>query len=203
MSKGTKKNTQSSHEENKLSKVMPKDAFSIKVMHDRALILSEDDKSDHSDEAIKTSYIKFVLGQNEFYGIPYHDVLDVKYAENITKVPMSPSFVVGVSYWHGKLIPIIDLAKYFNIAVDHQGESEMIVAAISNEKFIIGLAFNDVSGVDSYLTDTLDQNIAVNHVIKDQFIHGIHSGKTTILNVKNLLVDISADLMSKKGNHHE
>lgn len=203
MSKGSKKNMMSSHEENKLSKFMPKDAFSIKVMHDRALILSEAVKNGHTDEAIRTSYIKFMLGQNEFYGIPYHDVLDVKHAENITKVPMSPAFVVGVSYWHGKLIPIIDLAKYFNIAVDKEGEGQMIVAAISNEKFIIGLAFDDVSGVDSYLTDRLDLNIALNHKIKDQFIHGIHSGKTTILNVKNLLVDISADLMSKKGNHHE
>src|SRR3990167_9491593 len=109
MSKSSNKNTQSSHQENKLSKVMPKDAFSIKVMNERALILSEVVKNDRSDEVIKTSYIKFMLGQNEFYGIPYHDVLDVKHAENITKVPMSPAFVVGVSYWHGKLIPIIDL----------------------------------------------------------------------------------------------
>lgn len=203
MTKGDKNTISRSQEENKLSKFMPQDAFSLKVMEDRAQILSRVAAKDHADEAERTDYIKFNLGQNESYGIPYHDVLDVRHAENITKVPMSPSFVVGISYWHGKLIPIIDLAKYFNITENTDVNCDKIIAAISNDKCIIGLSFDDVSGVDSYLNHSLDPNLAVNQKIKDQYIYGIHNGRTTILNVKNILNDISAELMSKKGSHHE
>lgn len=202
MGKGIKKNSPVAVEHGRLSQLMPSDAFSVKIMHDRSMLLAAVEKDDHSIQDAMTSYIRFVIGQSEWYGIPYKDVLDVKPAENITKVPMSPSFVIGISYWHGKLIPIIDVGKYFNIDTSSARYGKKIIAAISNEKFIIGLAFDDVAGVDSYLAETLDHNISINQQIKDQYIYGIHAGKTTIFNVKNLLVDISSELMSKKGSSH-
>ncbi len=184
---------------NPLSKLMPSDAFSMKILKQRAKDLAVVEKDDHSLLALKTDYIKFVTGNNEYYGIPYEDIQDIKALEHITKVPMSPDFVLGISYWHGKIIPVIDLASYFGIESKEKSESRAYIATIAFEKTVIGICFDDVLGVESYLEIQLDRSITTNNKISESYVYGIHAGKITILNVKNILADISAKLMNEKG----
>lgn len=186
-----------------LKKVMPADAYSQKILMERASALAKVEVDEHDKKSKLVNYIKFKLISGELYGIPYAEVEDVKNIENITRVPKAPHYIAGIHYWHGKIIPVINLAKYFGI-VDHQEASaSLFVATVSSKNLMIGFVFHDVIGVDSYLESDLDGNIAASSGIKDKYIYGIHSGKTTILNARNILADISADLMTKKGNGHE
>lgn len=147
----------------------------------------------------KTGYIRLSIGNNEIYGIRYQDIADVKPAANITIVPTTPEFVEGVEYWHGKIISVINTGSYFGIESGNNADNEKFVVTVVHEKIIAGLIFDDVIGVDSYDNAKIDRNISINQKISDKYIDGIYDGKVVILNVTNLLTDISMRLNGKKG----
>lgn len=180
-----------------INKLMPNDKVSKQILHDRASLLSVEDNHEDDIRSLMIDYIKFVLNSDELYGIPYQDIQEIKPLSNITVVPMAPNFVLGIIYWRGKLIPVIDLATFFAINNPHHTEMKY-VAVVVKDKNILALAFNDVFGVDNYLPETLDKNVAINNKIKDQYIHGIHQGRTTILNIMSVLSDIDKTLQNKK-----
>lgn len=194
-----------SHEMNKrinLKKVMPSDEYSLKIMAERSKSLAKSE-ADDSKKLAMVSYIRFRLGANEFYGIPYSEIEDVKNVESITRVPKAPNYIAGIHYWHGKIIPVINLAKYFNIPDAQQEQGTPFVATVSAKNRMLGFVFHDVVGVDAFPEGDLDENIAASSGIKNEYIYGIHMGRTTILNARNILDDISRVLMNKKGDGHE
>lgn len=188
--------------ESGLSHCIPDDAMSVTIMAERAKILAKPGITTDS-EINKTNYLKLVIGNNELYGIRYQDIVDVKPAEKITAVPMTPEFVDGIEYWHGKIIPVINLAKYFG--VDHESVSTVkkSIVTVMTGKVIVGLTFDDVIGIDMYENGKLDKNIPVNNKILDEYVAGIHAGRVVILNINNILTDISKELNSKMGDKHE
>lgn len=185
------------------NELMPDDQISLKIMQDRAALLSVEDSNENDIRLLMVDYIKFVLNGDESYGIPYQDVQEVKNLINLTSVPKAPDFVSGIMYWRGKLITIIDLAKYFALKSSIKPNNRKYVAIIVKDKLILGLAFDDVAEVNNYLPESLDKYLPINNKIKDQHIHGIHQGRTTILNVHTILNDISDTLMNKKERSHE
>ncbi|HTM63028.1 MAG TPA: chemotaxis protein CheW [Gammaproteobacteria bacterium] len=182
-----------------LSKLMPHDDISRQLLRDRAELLAKMDERDKDQPLDQVSYIKFIIGANEKYGVPFDEMLDVKLADHITKVPMAPDYVVGISYWHGKLIPVIDLAEYLNFSKLNNTDKPRFIATVENDKTIVGILFDDVVGVDKYKINSLDKNINVNPKVKDTYVYGIHDGCTTILNVKNIIQVITTELSTKSG----
>lgn len=185
---------------NLFTKVMPTDAQSRKIMEERAALLAVETVDTVTVDATMVNYIRFKLGNNELYGLPYHEVREVMSVDKITAVPMSPGFVLGVIYWHGKLISVVDLANYFGIKDSTNTEVNKLIAIVSYEKSILGLKFHDVTGVDSYSQEALDKNLAMNTNIKDVYVHGIHHGRVTILNIQQIVSDLTAELMKQRGS---
>lgn len=195
-----KKEKQVNDRRYQLSEIMPSDDYSHSVLTSRAQLLSKVEEDSSKRELITRNYIKFMFNNNECYGIPYAELEDVKTVENITAIPMAPPFVIGIYYWHGKIVPVIDLAKYFGIETRSGSDDSCYVATVTKDKLIIGFAFHDVVGVDSYVDGELDKSLVTSQQIKNDYIEGIHAGRVTILNVKSLLSDIAQTLMNKKGD---
>jgi purine-binding chemotaxis protein CheW len=193
------KEQKNKHHRLDLASVMPADEFSRNILESRAAILAQVEVDLAAEKKQRTDYIKFLIGSREYYGIPYHDIKDVKLAENITKIPQAAPFIIGVSYWHGKIIPVVDLGMYFGINDNTASQENNFIAAVEHDRLMMGFIFNDVAGVDSYAAGDLNKSISTNHQFKDEYIIGIHAGKTTILNIKAILKDISAELMNKTG----
>lgn len=182
-----------------LSDVMPCDEASVSVLDERARSLSVLKEHDKGSEEGGVKYVRFKIGDNELYGIPYQTILDVKEVDHITQIPLAPPFVVGVCYWHGKIISVIDLGEYFGLSKPATLNKRKLIATISFDQYVIGVSFSDVIGVESFYQDKLDRSIATNKRIKANYILGIHDGKTAILDIKNVLKDIVAELTKGKG----
>ena len=89
--------------------------------------------------------VTFVLGGDE-YGVDIKDVHEVIVMQKITKLPNLPAYIEGVVNLRGKVIPIIDLRKHFNLPyTDNPGQMKIIVVEINDT--LLGLIVNKIGKV--------------------------------------------------------
>ena len=91
--------------------------------------------------------VVFVLDKEE-YAVPIHEVREVLKIPKITPVPNSPSFILGVINLRGKIVPVLDVEKRFNLVRDDTGtvpEHVMITEGQDGTPF--GVQVDRVSGV--------------------------------------------------------
>lgn len=139
---------------------------------------------DTSDETSR--YISFQLG-NESYAIEVSTVKEILGVQSITPLPQVPDYVKGVMNLRGKIVPVIDLRKKFNldkiewdrntsIIVVSRSDIEMgIVVDMMNEVMDISLddfrynfntSSNLSSGTEGFLQGMVEYNDQIHMVLE-------------------------------------
>lgn len=89
--------------------------------------------------------VSFKIGSEE-YGIDILKVLEINRMPQITKVPQAPHYVDGVINLRGKVIPIINTRRKFNLdEKEHDKDTRIVVVDINGE--VIGLVVDSVNEV--------------------------------------------------------
>lgn len=89
--------------------------------------------------------VSFKIGSEE-YGIDILKVQEINRMPDITKVPQAPHYVDGVINLRGKVIPIINTRRKFNLEEKEQDkDTRIVVVDISGE--VIGLVVDSVNEV--------------------------------------------------------
>ncbi|MBN2237212.1 MAG: purine-binding chemotaxis protein CheW [Bacteroidales bacterium] len=95
------------------------------------------------------SYLTFKLG-NETFAANVQHVLHILGIPEITKMPNSPDYVLGVMNLRGQVLPVIDTHPRFKIATQEITKDSCIVVLeilINNESFQIGSLVDSVQEV--------------------------------------------------------
>lgn len=82
----------------------------------------------------------------EEYCVDIMNVVEIIRMQEITKLPDAPRFVEGVINLRGKIIPVIDLKKRFNLKEDETSEDTRIVITNADGK-IVGFIVDNVTEV--------------------------------------------------------
>ncbi|KAB2951832.1 chemotaxis protein CheW [Heliorestis acidaminivorans] len=99
----------------------------------------------NSGELTEIQLVVFKLGSEE-YGVPITQVQEINRLMTPTKIPQSPPFVEGIINLRGKIIPVIDLKKRFNLPlVDHTANTRIIVINIGENT--VGVVVDAVTEV--------------------------------------------------------
>lgn len=91
--------------------------------------------------------VSFSVG-NERFGVDILTVREIIRMVEITRIPKAPEYVEGVINLRGKVIPIVDFRKRFNMEEDPDGNNRdrrIIVGAIGETT--VGLVVDQVSHV--------------------------------------------------------
>jgi purine-binding chemotaxis protein CheW len=108
----------------------------------------------------------------EYYATDIMEVERIIGFEETTKLPDSPSFVEGVITYEGNVLPIISLAKKFNLPYHEKNDdSKIIVAKQDNTK--IGIIVDVVSEVKDINTSTIENPPEIVAGISKRFIKGL------------------------------
>lgn len=95
-----------------------------------------------------------MLGKEE-YAVPIMSVQEIIMPQNTTHIPKSPSWVEGIINLRGRIIPIIDGKKKFQLNnTNSSNESRIMVLDVEHE--IIGLIVDAVSEVVHLRTEDID-----------------------------------------------
>lgn len=85
--------------------------------------------------------------RREEYGIGVEQVQEIRFLENITRIPKAPSHVIGVMNLRGKIISVIDLKSKlgFHTSRSTAASSRILVAEIKGA--LMGLLVDEVDQV--------------------------------------------------------
>lgn len=134
--------------------------------------------------------VGFYLGDDE-YAIYINKVREIVPMTDIRKIPKSPQFVEGVINIRGKIIPILDLRKRFDLTINDANKQSCKILIVELEKNQVGLIVDNVSEVMRFYTDEIEKAPPMFSAnIGSQYIQGvakIENKLIILLDVEKLL----------------
>lgn len=104
---------------------------------------------DNQSAAPQLQQLTFTLADEE-YGVDILAVREIRGWSRVTRIPQTPSYVLGVLNLRGAIVPIMDLRLRFGLERESYGSSTvMIIVAIAERLFgIVVDAVSDVVDID-------------------------------------------------------
>ena len=133
-----------------------------------------------------------IFGLNdELFATDIMDVERILSYEAPTKIPDAPNYVVGVINHQGSILPVISLAKKFNLICKAVDEDTKIIVAKQNDQRI-GVIVENVSEVKDINADDIEPAPDVVSGSSRRYMNGIIKLDNKIilfLNLSNILTE--------------
>lgn len=139
--------------------------------------------------------VVFQLG-DETYGIEISAVHEIIRMQSITKVPRTPEFVEGVINLRGRIVPVIDLHKRFNLPLEEEtAHSRIIVVEVKG--VTVGMIVDSVSEVLRLPQANIDPPPpAITGGIETEYLRGIGKWEERLI----ILLDLDKVLEKSEYN---
>jgi len=112
----------------------------------------------------------FRLAKEE-YGLPIAKVHEINRLTPITKLPQTPEFMEGVTNLRGKIIPIFDLRKRFQLStIENSDDTRIIIVAVKDQ--VVGIIVDAVHEVIKLSASAIEPPPPA-FVLDAQYIHGV------------------------------
>lgn len=98
--------------------------------------------------------VGFKLKEEEF-AFDIMKVIEIIKLKEISDVPTAPDFIEGVINLRGKIIPIIDLRKRFNVAIEERDKKYRIIIVELGKMQNVGIMVDEVTKVLSVTDEQL------------------------------------------------
>jgi len=108
----------------------------------------------------------------EYYATDIMEVERILGYEETTKLPEIPNFVEGVINYEGNILPVINLAKKFNLPNSERKEESKIVVTKQNDSKI-GIIVDVVSEVKDVKTEKIETPPEIVAGISKRYIRGL------------------------------
>lgn len=156
------------------------------VMDKRAATLARvPDRRPDSSEILEV--ITFPLGQEQF-AIETVFVREVYRSGDITPLPGSPAFLVGLTNLRGEVLAVMDLRKFFAIDATDEGAHPQVVV-LGNDRVEFGMLVDDVYEVTTLrLEEILEPPGSVAGAPRD-YLRGVTKDALSVLDGAALLKD--------------
>ena len=131
--------------------------------------------------------IEFGLAQ-ERYAIPTAAVREVYALKDLTPVPCTPAFVLGVINWRGQILPVIDIKKFFDLP-EHGITDLHKVIIVHHEKMELGILADLIVGVRTVSLNALQPSLPTLVGIREEYLKGVTAERLVLLDVARILTD--------------
>jgi len=124
------------------------------------------------ENLINGSYLSFRIGST-FFCVNIEKVLNVIELMNITKVPHSPEYMLGVLNLRGEVLPVVDSRIKFGFPVTENTMKTCIIVLdilLQNEKIHIGMLVDEVFEVFEKNDEEILPPPALGNKFKSEFI---------------------------------
>lgn len=132
-------------------------------------------------DGMKGRYLTFLV-DNQTFGIPIADVVQIVGVQEITKVPEYPSYAKGIINLRGSIIPLIDMRLRFHKEDKEYNERTCVIVTNIGGRSI-GLVVESVDEVSALGDDEISPPPAVSADYTNRFLTGvgIHNKKIILL----------------------
>ena len=153
------------------------------ILRDRARRSARAAASEPTEDLVEV--LEFGLA-GETYAFMTSQVHDVQPLRELTLLPCTPSFLLGLINIRGRLVPVIDLKKFFGLP--ERGITDLHkVLVLRGDQVEIGLLADTVEGVLSVDRRSIQTPPATLGGIAAEYIKGVTTERLVILDAQAIL----------------
>ena len=131
--------------------------------------------------------IEFGLA-GERYGLEAAHVHEVYPLQELTPLPCTPPFVLGLVNVRGRIYPVIDLKKFFDLP--EQGITDLHrILLVHTAEMQLGILADTIAGVRSIRLDTIQPSLPTLTGIRAAYLKGVTAERLVILDFARILAD--------------
>jgi len=125
---------------------------------------------------------------HETYAVEARYVREVSRLENLTSLPCTPAFVLGVVNLRGQIVSVIDMRKFF--ALPEKGLSDLNrVIVLRSEEMAFGLLADAIVGVGRIARADIQPSLPTLTGIREKYLQGETREGIVVLDAARLLAD--------------
>lgn len=131
--------------------------------------------------------IEFGLAE-ERYAIEISRVTEIHPLDQMTPVPCTPEFILGIINVRGRMVAVIDVKRFFQLP--EKGITDLHrVILIQHQDIELGLLADYVVGTRAISVDTLQPALPTLTGIRSDYLKGIAAGRLIVLDAERILTD--------------
>lgn len=131
--------------------------------------------------------VEFCLA-SEVYCIELASVREILPLKDLTPVPCTPPFVLGLINLRGQLLSVIDIKKFFQLPEKGLTELNKVIV-VSIEGFEIGLLADAVLGVKAISLSEIQPSVHLFTGVQAEFLKGVTRERAILLDIQRLVTD--------------
>ena len=131
--------------------------------------------------------VEFRLAQ-ERYAIERAHVREVYPLKELTPLPCTPNFILGIINVRGQILPVLEVKKFFDLPETGITDMHMVII-VHSEGVELGILADAISGVRSIAISDLQPSLPTLTGIRSQYLKGITDQRVVILDVPKILAD--------------
>lgn len=164
------------------------------ILQARALALAQESTLDETvNEDIEV--MEFTLAYEQ-YAIETRYVRQVAALENLTPLPCTPAFVLGIVNLRGAILPVIDLRKLFELPERGLTDLHRIIV-LQSGKILFGILADTVTSVRRILLTDLQPSLPTLTGVRRTYLAGITPERLVVLDAEKLLMDESINVQDQ------
>jgi purine-binding chemotaxis protein CheW len=157
-----------------------------RILKARAAKLARE-TDDHAASSSILEVLAFMLGQ-EKYGIETRYVREVTPMNDLTPLPGSPPFVMGIVNIRGQVVSVIDIRRFFDLPQRGVADQDRIIV-LQYDGMEFGILGNSIQGVVQVAADELETMLPTLSGVRADFLKGVTGDRMAVLDGSRLLTD--------------
>lgn len=138
-----------------------------------------------ADERIEV--VEFILAR-ECYAIESSYVREVCLAENLTPLPCTPAFVLGIVNLRGEILSVIDIGKFFDLPEKGLTDLDKIIV-LQSGAMLFGILADVITGVRHIPVTGIQPSLPTLTGVRQDYLKGVTAERMVILDGEKLLAD--------------
>ena len=131
--------------------------------------------------------LEFRLAQ-ERYAVENRWVQEVCPFKELVPLPCTPPFVLGIVNVRGRIFPVFDLKKFFELPEKGLTDLHRIIL-VRGHGLEFGILADVIVGVQAVAVDSLQPSLATLTGIRDDYLMGVTSDHLVVLDLARILTD--------------
>jgi purine-binding chemotaxis protein CheW len=157
-----------------------------KILKERAKKLAREQEADSGDQK-HLDVVEFLLAY-ERYALESFWVREVYPLKELTPLPGTPSFVLGIINVRGQIVSVVDLKKFFDLPARGLTDFNKVII-VSNGRMEFGLLADAVPGVRRIPLQEIQPPLPTLTGIRSEYLRGVTVDRLVVLDVAKLLAD--------------
>ncbi len=156
-----------------------------KILKERAKALSREEQKETEREEIEV--VEFLLA-HEKYAFETEYVREVVPLKELTLLPGTPPFILGITNVRGQIVSVMDIKKFFELPEKGLTDLNKVIL-LHSQDMEFGVLADMISGVRKLFADELQMTLPTLTGIREEYLRGVTLERVVVLDAEKLLAD--------------